>query len=278
MKQLDQYEKWNPRFSDLAHKFLNDMELKEYLSINPETISSQLKDLLEKPIANFTVVNEVYFRARWSQIMEILHPENDLTLLEIASGDADMIVQAMARTYENGKYITANMNKLLSKSLIHKTKDLPIAVQIIEDDAISIDQYLGIESVDMIAFQHAVNDVLQAILCDQEGIDTIYSDWMETLPRMIEILQKVTIDNNLEARVKIPFLSLLNSMQKVLKKGGMMVMNHYMFQLDLDWGYPPYLFEFLIPIVREWVKEIPEIKEVYYDGFDQNWWMFLEKI
>jgi len=149
-----------------------------------------------------------------------------------------MIPQMMARERPHSRYITANMNRILTERLRDKTKHLPVEVEVIEEDAVEIDQYLLLESMDIIAFQHAVNDVIQAILCDQEGVDTIYTDWMETLPKMISILQREVAQNTLEQHAKPAFLFLLEKLLRVLKKDGLMVMNHYMFQLDLDWGYP----------------------------------------
>ncbi len=277
MIPYDRVEKWSPILDESARRFLSGSEYQHYQSIpGPERLS-QLKALLEKPIACFTYVNEVYFRARWAEVLSAAHPGKELALLEIASGDADMIPQMMARVQPHSRYITANMNRLLTQSLREKTRDLPLEVAVIEEDAANIDQHLPAESVDLIAFQHAVNDVIQAILCDQQGIDTIYADWMETLPAMIRILQKETAANTLEQHAKPAFLSLLEKLLKVLKPGGLIVMSHYMFQLDLDWGYPPDLFENLIPITREWVKELPGCKEVNFEGFDPHWWIFLQK-
>ena len=148
---------------------------------------------------------------------------------------------------------------------------------VIEEDAAAIDRYLSAESVDLIAFQHAVNDVLQAILCDQEGVDTIDAGWMKALPKMIHIMQREFSQNTLEQHVRPAFLSLLEKLLKVLKKDGFIVMNHYMFQLDLDWGYPPVLWEDLIPIIRGWIKTLPGCKEAFFDGFEPHWWLFLQK-
>ena len=54
-------------------------------------------------------------------------------------------------------------------------------------------------------------------------------------------------------------------------------MNHYKFQLNLDWGYPASLFENMLPIVRQWLHEITECEEIVADGFNSNWWIFLRK-
>lgn len=278
MLPLDRFEKWSPCLDEQARQFLNEMEYQEFCAIPEAERLSQLKAILEKPIANFTPVNEVFFRARWAEVLRVANLDDKPTLLEVGSGDADMIPQMMARACPHSRYITANMNRLLTESLRKKTRDLPIELSVIEEDAAAIDRFLPAGSVDIIAFQHAVNDVIQAILCGQEGVDTIDADWMETLPRMITIMQREMTQNTLEQHAKPAFLSLLEGLLKVMKKDGLMVMNHYMFQLDLDWGYPPAIWDNIIPITREWIKTLPGCKEVFFDGFDPHWWMFYRKI
>ncbi|WMJ85642.1 hypothetical protein [Anaerocolumna sp. MB42-C2] len=277
MIPLDHYEKWLPFLKENAHFYLNKKEHEEFGLLSEEEIKRQLKDLLEKPIANFTVVNELYFRARWAEVIRTIYHGDDLKLLEVATGDADMIPQVMSCIYPGSQYITANMNKILNQSLLDKTKDLHLKMRVIEDDAAYIEKHIGREYVDVIAFQHAANDVIQAILCDREGIDTIYSDWMETLPKMIEILQKEVKDNTLEQHAKTPFLGLLKTLSGVLKKGGVIAINHYMFQLDLDWGYPADLFENMIPMVRQWMAGLDGCEEIFLEEFDPKWWIFLKK-
>ena len=277
MLPLDRFEKWSSCLDERARQYLNESEYKEYETIPGTEKLHQLKAILEKPIACFTPVNDVFFRARWAEVLGAVDPGKELTLLEVASGDTDMIPQMMARTHPHSRYISANMNRILTSHLREKTRNLPVEVVVIEEDAVEIDRHLPLESVDIIAFQHAVNDVIQAILCGQEGVDTVYADWMNTLPKMISILQRETSQNTLEQHAKPAFLYLLEKLFKVLKKDGWMVMSHYMFQLDLDWGYPPILWEDLISITREWIKELPGCKEVLIEGFDPHWWLFYRK-
>lgn len=277
MIPLDRYEKWSACLDEQAMRYLDEKAYQAYQSIPAPERLRQVKAILEKPIASFTPVNEVFFRARWADVLTAAHADKYLTLLEIASGDADMIPQMMARIHPRSRYITANMNRILTGRLRAKTRGIPVEVVVIEEDAAAIDRYLLAESVDLVAFQHAVNDVLQAILCDQAGVDTIDADWMETLPKMIQILQREVSQNTLEQHVRPAFVSLLEKLLNVLKKDGLMVMNHYMFQLDLDWGYPPVLWEDLIPIIRGWIKSLPGCKEVFFDGFEPHWWMFIQK-
>ena len=95
---------------------------------------------------------------------------------------------------------------------------------------------------------------------------------------MIEILKKEVSAGTLEQHAKGPFLGLLKNLLKVLKTNGLIVMNHYMFQLDLDWGYPQELFENIIHMTRKWLDELEGCKEVFYEGFSDRWWIFLKKV
>ena len=278
MIPLDRLDKWWPVLEESARCYLNEGEYKLFRAVPDDEKYAQLKDLLEKPIARFTTINEVYFRARWAEVLQAIHPQKELRLLEVASGDADMIPQTLHRTHPGGLYITANTNKKLTASLREKTRDLSVRVRVIEEDAARIGETIGQDQVDCIAFQHAVNDVIQAILCEREGVDTIDSDWMETLPRMIQILQSEIRNNTFEQHSKVPFLNLIQKLLLTLKKDGVMVMNHYLFQLDLDWGYPPDLFENMLPMVRVWMQELPGCKEVHFDGYEPNWWLFYQKL
>ena len=274
MKPMDQFN-YDILQEDNARKYLTAEEYGEYRKIPEDDSVHQLHKLLEQPIAQFTVINELYFRTRWAGLINQVYGSGPVCLLEVASGDADMIPQAMAKSNPGSRYITANMNQLLNESMLRKTKDLDLHMQLIDDDASAILNHIEPASVDIIAFQHAVNDVLQAILCGQHGIDTVYTDWMATLPDMIRLLQAEVRDNTLERSVKDPFLSLLNCLLQVLNPEGIIAINHYMFQLDLDWGYPPDLFENLLPIVRLWISELDNCKEIFLDGYDSQWWIFV---
>jgi hypothetical protein len=278
MIPLDRYEKWSVCLDERATQYLNDEEHREYQAIPGHERLLQLKALLERPIAHFTPVNDVFFRARWAEALATLKTGTPLALLEVASGDADMIPQMMARAYPHSRYISANMNQILTERLREKTRHLPLDVRIIEEDAVEIDRRLPAQSVDIIAFQHAVNDVLQAILCQREGVDTVDADWMDTLPQMIRILQQELSQDTFEPHTRPAFLFLLEKLSGVLKPNGLIVMNHYMFQLDLDWGYPPGLWENLIPVTREWMNALPGFKEVFFEGFDSHWWIFYRKL
>lgn len=263
---------------DNARFFLSDEEYESFLSIFYDKRVELLKNLLEKPISKFTVINDLFFRTKWAEFINHIYGNKPVCLMEIASGDADIIPQSLSCSNPKSTYIAANMNKILNESLLRKTKNLNLTMKLVDDDATEIKNYISENSVDIIAFQHGVNDVLQAILCDKNGIDTINSDWMEVLPKMIELLKIEVYNNSLEQHVKEPFLCLIKILFSILKKDGVIAINHYMFQLDLDLGYPRDLFENMIPMIREWFKEMNICEEVFYNGFDKQWWIFLKHI
>lgn len=261
-----------------AKALLRETEFQAFQQLEQKERLALLQELLTKPISRFTVINELYFRSKWADCVKALVKEKRcVTLLEVASGDADLIPQMLARVFPGSTYITANMNRILNHSLLKKTAGLPLNMKLVDDDAANLLKHMNPESADLVAFQHGVNDVLQAILCGQHGVDTVYADWMELLPEMIRLLQQEINAGTFEAHVKQPFLSLLSTLLQVLKKNGVIAIHHYLFQLDLDWGYPPTLFEQMVPMVREWVKNLPGCEEIMLEGFEPQWWLFLRK-
>lgn len=261
-----------------AEKYLSGALLAEFSEMAMEARKECLDRMLTQPVCEFTAVNELYFRYKWSELFHSVLGGRNFSLLEVASGDADMIPQAMACDHSGSTYIAANLNVALNQSLISKTNGLPINFRLIDDDAAKISSYLPAHSVDIIAFQHGVNDVLQGILCGRRGIDLVNSDWMEMLPEMIRILQEEIREGTLEEHVREPFLSLLEQLAPVLKEEGMIAVSHYMFQLDLDLGYPADLFENLVPLLRKWLREDGRWQERTVTGYDQQWWIFLNRI
>jgi len=276
MKPLDMFSK-NFLDDKNAKRLLSDSQYKAFCAMSVNEREECLTEILTKPIGKFSAVNELYFRSKWASLFEKFYMDKPFKLLEIASGDADMIPQTMARTNPTSDYLTANMNVKLNESLLKKTAGLDIKLRLIDDDAANIKQYVPENSVDMVAFQHGANDVIQAILCSQHGVDTTYSDWMKTLPKMIELLQDEVKNNSLDLHVKAPFLGLISNLLDLLAEDGIIAIHHYMFKLDLDWGYPPALFENIVPIVRGWCTELDGAEETTVDGFDSQWWLFLKR-
>ena len=280
MKHLDNYESVKEALTrnDLT-SILLPWELKDWLNMPDEIKEQKIKRICSKPLCeeDFTVVCSVYFRLKWLDAFKKCLPCDEAAVLEVGSGSSVNIPNALTFFNKDSRYITANMNKKLTEELRRHTADLPIVIDVIEDDANNILNHLNPNSVDAIAFEHSVNDVIQTILCEKRGIDTAHSDWFEILPKMIQIINKEYADATLEQSVKNDFLSLIKNCLSVLKPGGYIIMSHYMFQYDLDLGYNQELWQDFLPVIRPWLKELDIGREVSVDGFDSQWWLFYQK-
>ncbi len=280
MKQLDTIENVKKRIEALDLKsILFPFEMDEWSELTKEMIEKKLHRICSVPLCgeDFTIVYTLYSRSRWVDVLKACTQNKGATVLEVGSGSSTIIPNAVAAYDVNSKYITANMNKKLTEELKNNISKLPIEFSIIEDDANNIKNYLALNSVDLVVFEHSANDVLQAILCEQNGIDTTHTDWFELLPEMIALINKEYVDQTLEKKLKLSFLSLVNSCLSVLKPKGYIAISHYMFQYDLDLGYNPELWQNMLPIIRPWFNALSNGKEVFIDGFDPQWWLFYQK-
>lgn len=281
MKHLDNFEDVKKRIEEIELKsILFPDEISNFSELSKETIYKRLHRICSVPLSeeDFTVVYTLYSRLKWCEVFKAYALSDRLTVLEVGSGSSTIIPKALWAYDEKSKYITANMNKKLTEELKHNISKTPIKFNIIEDDANNIKNYINSSNIDLVVFEHSVNDVLQAILCEQSGIDTVHKDWFEILPKMIELINKEYVNETLEMKVKYLFLNLVNNCLSVLKPGGYIVMSHYMFQYDLDLGYNKELWQNMISVVRPWINEILSGKEIFIDGFDPQWWLFYKKI
>jgi len=279
MKPRDQFDnaKWLVTQAN-AEAYLFPQEYADWVKMTEEERDTKLRLYCEFPLRfeDYSVVYTLYHRAQWLNAFGACGLPAGATVLEVGSGSTPNIPKALSFRDKSATYITANMNKELTQGLYRNTADLPVAIQAIEDDANHILRHLAPESVDAVVFEHSVNDVLQAILGESMGLDTTNGDWFELLPQMIVFIKEAYRDGTLEAKLKAPFLSLLQNCFAVLKPGGCFLMSHYMFQYDLDLGYDPDLWQDIIPVVRPWLAELPGA-EFTVDGFDPQWWLFYQK-
>ncbi|MDR2569155.1 MAG: hypothetical protein LBD23_02505 [Oscillospiraceae bacterium] len=284
MRYLDTYDNVSGMFEQAdIDKVLFPYELKEWTALSNKIKTQKIRRLCSVPLCNedFTVVYSLYMRLKWIAAFKACINTDaagrGAVVLEVGSGSSVNIPNALTVFDSSYKYITANMNKKLTEGLRKNTASLPIKIEIIEDDANNIKKYLSPGSVDAIVFEHSVNDILQAILCERNGIDTTNSDWFEILPEMIKLISDKYVEQKLEMYVKNIFLSLLKNCISVLKPGGHLIMSHYMYQYDLDLGYNQELWENIIPLVRPWLNELQSGCEVFIDSFDPQWWSFYQK-
>ena len=280
MMHLDDFAKAKMRINQAnVSSVLFPNEQEQWRQLSEDELDHRLKRLCTMPLCNedFTVVYSLYMRLKWLDVLNNVAPKNGASILEVGSGSSTNIPYAMTVYDTNSRYITANMNKDLTAGLRHGTSSLPISIEIIEDDANNIKNYIEPDKLDAVVFEHSVNDVLQAILGEHNGIDTTNNDWFAVLPDMIKMISDAYVNGTLADKVKEPFLSLISNCLSVIQPGGYMAMSHYMFQYDLDLGYNADLWQNMLQVIRPWMKELSIGREVYFEGFDSQWWLFYQK-
>lgn len=250
------------------------------ISFDIEESKILLKELLEAPIDKYPPVLSWYISSKWLDVFKQIKLNAPIKVLELASGASTFVPNVIAKYYENPqtKYTTFNLNKKLTASFKSSTSKLPIAIDVVEDAAQNINDYIGNNKVDFVVFEHAINDILQGMFAERNGIDTIDTDWFEILPQMVKIISAEYRNGTFEASIKNEFMELLNSCLNVLKPNGIMVFFHHMYQMDLDLGYDIELYENIIDIVRSWIHEAKIGKEIFFEGFESHWWMFIQKM
>lgn len=59
---------------------------------------------------------------------------------------------------------------------------MDVSIRVVEDDAANIGLYYPESSFDVVAYHHAINDIIQTIIADREGMDTVNQDWWTIEP------------------------------------------------------------------------------------------------
>lgn len=236
---------------------------------------------IEKPIVfeNPEIIYNWYFRSKWAAALKRIHKKDLISVFEIGAGGCDIVPKAISKKFchPETKYVTANLNKELTQIFKWKTEYDPISISVIEDDASNIKNYTGENCFDVIAFEHSLNDVLETILAQKNGIDTVNNSWMNILPEITSVVNREWNNGTFEQNTKEEFLGLLGACFDVLRPNGWIVFAHYQFRYNLDIGLSPELNSELIPMVRKWISQAEIGEEFFFEEFDQNWWMFIKK-
>jgi hypothetical protein len=247
-----------------------------------EKLKLRMQECMKTPVGfsgelTFALL-DAYYVVSWASVFHALAQGTPLRVMEVASGDTTVVPNGM-ELYDGGQgsYATANLNHKLTENFLQKTNTLKTAISVVEDDGANMGIYYSAGSFDVIAFQHAVNDIVQTIICENEGLDTVHSDWWEMLPEMIRITADYHRTGRLEPASREGFLACVESCMKLLTAGGHMVFNNIVYQYDIDLGYPPDLYASFIPLARKWIAAsgLP-LHEVTPQELDGEWWMVMQ--
>ena len=75
MIALDNFDKKIREIETLAATYLDHQELEAYNTFSKEEIEAKLQRLLAAPIAEFSVVNTMYFRSKWGSLLKLISHE-----------------------------------------------------------------------------------------------------------------------------------------------------------------------------------------------------------
>jgi len=222
----------------------------------------------------------LYYRAAWYDLFTELDLPLDMNIYEIATGDTICVPQALdIYSAGHGKYVTLNLNKELSLSFTTKTKDMAIYIRLIEDNGTNILNYYDDGTFNVVAFQHAINDIVQTIVSDAVGIDTLNTNWWETEPQMLRAVYSSFKEGKLKGIAYDPFINIIKVCYKSLKNGGYMIFNNFTRRANYEeLGYSSKFHSNYINMARDWIAEANlGLEEIEIDGYDKKWWMVLRK-
>ena len=272
------------KYTSSLYAYLPEEVRKTLDAMTESEITSKLRQISEVPIrlndASDRSLHHFRYSAAWLNIFERMSLPADTAMLEIAAGSAVHIAQALdAYAGSQGRYVAFNMNKELTRSFYQKTASLRMNIRIVEDNALKAPQYFDGETFDVIAFHHAVNDIIQTSVADADGIDTIHCDWQQAEPRMLRAVMRHHDAGTLKAVAYPDFTRIVECCRNVLKMGGIMVFSNFTFTMDYEaLGYSMEFHNAYIALARQWIGEANlGLSEVLLDGYDPKWWMILRK-
>jgi len=286
MVLLDDADIWAARArTDKISEILSESDERLLRSLSDEQLKRDIEKFFGSPVEQDPVTHDYgviylwYFASKWRDALKAAKQDAPIRLFEVAPGANDIIPKTAARFYTRPEtvYITSNVDKKLTASFKDKTSGLPIKIKVIEDDAQNIEAHIKEPYFDAVAFEHSVNDVLYAMLGERAGVDLVNSFWFDVVQRLTDIITAEYENGSLEANAKPGFLNLIRTCLNILKPGGYIIINHFMYGNDLKRGINPQLWENLLPIVREWMSALTGGREVHMSGFNPQWWMLFQK-
>lgn len=271
-------------FNDILKRDFSQDMISELEQMNAVQLEDKLKDILEVPIGiskpRVFEYLQLYYSASWQNLFMELNMPRALSLLEVGSGDIVYIPKALdAYSKHMGTYVTANLNRELTQNFQEKTKGMDINIQVVEDDAANIGLHYPASSFDVVAFHHAINDIIQTIIADREGIDTVNNDWWTIEPLMLQAVMDYHRKGILKDAAYQAFIQIMDTSQKQLKSGGYMIFDNITYAGYDEMGYSSEFHSDYIQLARSWISEANlGLEEIEVDSYDKQWWMILRKV
>lgn len=265
-------------------RFLFTDEVREEIAqLSTDEIKCRLQGFTRAPIickdSSDMQLCSVYHILCWMEVLKKFSIREDATVVEIAPGAGTHIVTAFdVISGGKGKYVAFNLNKKLTSDFKSQTEDLNLDIRIIEDDAKNAPVYIPKETIDMVAGNHAINDILETIIANKESLDTVEGDWFEIAPRLMREYEKAYLNGTLRNLVFQDFIHIMRAIYFTLKPTGYLVLNYHVYPVEIDWGGSVPVRSAFVNLARQWISEADiGFETVSLDGFDPKWWGFFRK-
>ncbi|MBY0163798.1 hypothetical protein H0178_49745 [Cytobacillus firmus] len=271
-------------FNDILQRDFSQDMISELEQMNAVQLEHKLKDMLEVPISiskqRVFEYLQLYYSASWQNLFTELNMPRALSLLEVGAGDVIYIPKAVdAYSHEAGSYVTANLNRDLTHHFQEKTKGMDVSIRVVEDDAANIGLYYPESSFDVVAYHHAINDIIQTIIADREGMDTVNQDWWTIEPLMLQAVMDYHRKGTLKDAAYQAFIQIMDTSCKQLKSGGYMIFDNITYAGYDEMGYSSEFHNDYIQLARNWISEASlGLEEIEIDSYDKQWWMIWRKV
>lgn len=271
-------------FNDILKRDFSQDMISELEQMNAIQLENKLKDILAVPIGiskqRVFEYLQLYYSASWQNLFMELNMPRALSLLEVGAGDVVYIPKALDAYSKNmGTYVTANLNRELTQNFQEKTKGMDVSIRVVEDDAANIGLYYPESSFDVVAYHHAINDIIQTIIANREGIDTVNNDWWSIEPQMLQAVMDYHGKGILKDAAYHEFIQIIDTSHKQLKRGGYMIFDNITYSGYDEMGYSSEFHSNYIQLARSWISEANlGLEEIEVESYDKQWWMILKKV
>ena len=224
-------------------------------------------------------LSHVYFILKWMSLFRVLEIGDDARLVELAPGENPRVLIAFDTVVSGkGSYIAVNLNRKLTSILKGRARSIETAAQFVEDDSRNLTDHVEKNTVDVVALNHAIDNILECLVAEEEGIDTVNAEYMEIFPKLIMRFEAACRSGKLKAIAHEGFMKIVADAFTVLKPNRYLIFYQFVLQEALDAGADMNMRSSLINIARDWILEkYAQSAMLEIDNYDPKRWLILKK-
>jgi len=209
----------------------------------------------------------------WLRLLRILELPPGASVFELAPGGDDALMRALAQHDQRAQLASLDFS-LRTGSEPHAFGAASLSLRVLLSH---LRERVKVCSVDLIAFRHAVEDIVQAAVAQEDATDP-FSPTQGDRPAPLRALRAYWRSGDLERVVVPQFLEIVKACCVALRPGGQLLFSHQVLDCDLSLGHPLELYADYIPLARRWIAtaRLP-LREIVLNEFDPHWWLCLQR-